>query len=134
LKAAAVLLALVSLTLFAVAADDWFSERAAVVAEPPKRGTWHGGLMLLAVTGAVWGVLWVLAREEGWSRDRVFWVGFGAFIAILTLLRPWWFWDNYKARWLRNAIGDELTALFYLAVSAVCLWVGLFTDWPFGRR
>ena len=95
---------------------------------------WRGPVTSFGVTMAVAGTLWVVAREEGWSLDRVFWVGCGAFITVMTLLRPWWFWENYRARWLRNVIGDGPTALFYLAVSAACLWVGFFTDWTFGRR
>jgi hypothetical protein len=52
----------------------------------------------------------------------------------MTISRPWWFWENYKARWLRDAIGDGPTAVLYLALSAVMVWVGLYTDWTFGRR
>ena len=33
-----------------------------------------------------------------------------AFLAVMTLTRPWWFWENYKAWWLRGLIGDEATA------------------------
>ena len=62
------------------------------------------------------------------------WVGLGTFLAIMTVSRPWWFWENYRARWLRDVIGDRPTATFYLALSAVMVWVGLFTKWPFGRR
>jgi hypothetical protein len=70
----------------------------------------------------------------GWSRDRALWVGFGAFLAIMTAIQPWWFWEHYKARWLRELIGDEATAMVYLLLAGVMLWVGLFTDWSFGRR
>lgn len=52
----------------------------------------------------------------------------------MTLTRPWWFWENWKARWLRDLIGDGGTALVYLTLAAVMVWVGLFTDWTFGRR
>jgi hypothetical protein len=52
----------------------------------------------------------------------------------MTLTRPWWFWESHKARWLRGLIGDEPTAGFYLAVAALMVWVGLFTEWTFGRR
>lgn len=79
-------------------------------------------------------MLLVGAAEFGWPRDRTLWVGFGLFLAGMTVVRPWWFWENYKARWLRGLIGDAPTAGFYLAVAAVMLWVGLFTDWTFGRR
>lgn len=134
LKATAMGLALVSLTLLAVATSDLSSRGSAPAAESRRRGGWRGTIRLFGVSMAVAGTLWLLAHEGGWSQDRVFWVGCGAFIGVLTLMRPWWFWENYRARWLRSTIGDKPTALLYLAVSAVCLWVGFFTDWTFGRR
>lgn len=132
LKVTALALALVSLTLFALAATDLMGGEARPAEERPRAG-WRGGLVLLVVSFIVCGLLWSVSRVEGWSRDRVFWVGCGTFLGMLTLLRPWWFWENYKARWLRKAIGDEPTAIVYLVVSAICIWVGLNTDWTFGR-
>lgn len=35
---------------------------------------------------------------------------------------------------MRGAIGDEATAAVYLALAAVMVWVGLYTNWTFGRR
>jgi hypothetical protein len=58
----------------------------------------------------------------------------GGLLAVMTLTRPWWFWENWRARWLRDLIGDEGTAFVYLALAAVMVWVGLYTDWTFGRR
>jgi hypothetical protein len=52
----------------------------------------------------------------------------------MTLTRPWWFWENWKARWLRGLIGDGATAVVYLALAAAMVLVGLSTDWHFGRR
>ncbi|MGH7498720.1 MAG: hypothetical protein ACREL3_07710 [Gemmatimonadales bacterium] len=135
LKATATILALVSLTLLALAAGDWDSAgRSDANPDPPERAGWRGGVTLFAVSMLVAGSLWGLSDANGWARERVFWVGCGAFLCVMTLFRPWWFWENYKARWLRNTIGDEPTALIYLALSAACIWVGLFTNWTFGRR
>lgn len=78
-------------------------------------------------------ILWIGATEVGWPRHRTLWVGVGSFLAVMTLVRPWWFWDNHRARWLRGLIGDEPTAGLYLAVAAAMIWVGLFTEWSFGR-
>jgi hypothetical protein len=50
-----------------------------------------------------------------------------------ALTRPWWFWENWKARWLRGLIGDEATTVVYLALAAAMVWVGLCTGWTFGR-
>ncbi len=62
------------------------------------------------------------------------WLGGGAFLVIITLARPGWFWDNYRTRWLRSLVGDEATAACYLVLAGVMVWVGLFTDWTFGRQ
>ncbi len=133
LKATALALTLTSLTLFAVAAGDYFSGGAGPAGGRPRSG-WRGGVVLMAVTIAVGGTLWLVSWSAGWSLDRVFWVGCGVFIGVLTVLRPWWFWEHYKARWLRRMIGDAPTAALYLVVAAVCIWVGLNTEWTFGRR
>ena len=95
---------------------------------------WRGGVILFAVMLLLMGMLWATAAELGWNRDRVLWVGLGAFLVLMTISRPWWFWENYKARWLRDSIGDGPTVVVYLAFSAVLVWVGLYTDWTFGRR
>ena len=131
----AVALGAISLVLLAVTAAQWPSAPRTPDADgrPPTAG-WRGGIILFAVSLLLLGSLWAAATSLGWNRDRVMWVGLGAFLATMTLGRPWWFWDNYRARWLRDAIGDEPTAALYLALSAVLVWVGLFTNWPFGRR
>ena len=101
---------------------------------PLERSGWRGALILLAVTGALLASLWLLAAGMAWSRDRVLWIGLGTFLALMTLTRPWWFWENWRARAVRGAIGDEVTAVLYLVVAAGMIWVGLYTDWLFGRR
>ena len=135
MKALVIAFALVSLICFVLAVRDWRDEAA----DPPRRpdggrSQGRGVLILSAVSLLALGALWLAAEHEHWGLDRALWIGFGGFVALATLFRPWWFWDNYKARWLRELIGDEATALFYLAVSAVMVWVGLFTDWRFGRQ
>jgi hypothetical protein len=99
LKIAAIVFAGVSPISLTLAAVAWLRS-----AEPPRRhserdGT-AGGLILFSVSLALVGGLWMLTESFGWERDRTFWVGCGAFLTLMTLTRPWWFWDNYKARWL----------------------------------
>jgi hypothetical protein len=120
--------------VFAVLAVNEFGESSdeAAPAEPDRSG-FRGGVILLLVSALCVGTLWFVARQLGWPRDRTLWVGVGAFLAVMTLARPWWFWENYRARWLRDLIGDEPTAGLYLAVAAVMIWVGLYTEWTFGR-
>lgn len=84
---------------------------------------------LASLAGAyVWGLSAAL------SFDRSAWIGFGVFLVVMTVARPWWFWEHYKARFLRRLVGDELVIAFYLVVGFAMIWVGLFTTWTFGRR
>jgi hypothetical protein len=133
-KLAVYTLALMSLTLFVLAAGEWPAPSPESDSDHPVRAGWRGGLILFAVTLLLMGTLWATAAELGWNRHRVLWVGLGAFLAVMTISRPWWFWENYKARWLRDSIGNGPTTFIYLAFSAVLVWVGLYTDRTFGRR
>jgi hypothetical protein len=133
-KAAAIALGLLSLTLLAVAAGQWSSDRPVADDGAATRSPWRGNLILLGISVLLLGGLLLVAEELGWSRDRVLWIGMGNYLAFMTLIRPWWFWDNYRARWLRTAIGDGPTAFLYLAIAGVMVWLGVYTDWTFGRR
>jgi hypothetical protein len=99
-----------------------------------ERNRWWGNFVGFLVSVALVGSVLSVAKIEGWNRDRAMWVGFGGFLALMTVLRPPWFWDSYRARWLRNLIGDGATAVAYLLVAAIMVWIGLNTDWGFGRR
>jgi len=105
-------------------------------AEPRRagQGSAVGALILLLIAGLSLGILWIGATQLGWPRSRTLWVGMGALLGLMTLARPWWFWENYRARWLRGLIGDEPTAGVYLVIAAVMIWVGLFTEWTFGAQ
>jgi hypothetical protein len=133
-KVAAIALAALSFVFLVAGAGGLLRSRAEVAAAPPEHSARRGGLILLSVSLLLLGGLWVLGDALGWDRNRGLWVGFGTFLTLMTVTRPWWFWEHYKARWLRGLIGDEPTALLYLALAGVMVWVGLFTDWPFGRR
>jgi CDP-diglyceride synthetase len=134
LKALAIAFALLSLLFAALAVNEWSD--AADDDGPPRPGQSgaFGGLVLLLVTGLSFAILWMGANQLGWPRNRTLWVGLGAFLALMTLVRPWWFWENYRARWLRGLIGDDPTAGLYLVIAAAMIWVGLFTEWTFGPQ
>ena len=134
LKGTAIAFALLSLAFLVAGLKSWKSQSANQVGTSSNRGGCRGGLILLAVSGSLFGGLWTLAADMGWSRDRALWVGLGGFVGVMTLVRPWWFWDNWRAHALRDTIGDETTAVLYLALAAAMVCVGLYTDWPFGRR
>jgi hypothetical protein len=132
------ILAVISLVFFVAAARAWSrAERgAATGAEDAASGrqSVRGELVLLLSSLGLLGVLWVAIAGLRLDGGRVLWVGLGLFLAALTITRPWWFWENYKARWTRRLLGDELTAFIYLVVAATMVWAGLFTDWTFGGR
>jgi hypothetical protein len=93
-----------------------------------------GHLILFGVSLLSVAFLPGVAAAGFWEENRTLWVGLGLFLVLLTVTRPWWFWENYKARLLRDLVGAEATTLFYLLVSAAMVWVGLFTNWKFGRH
>jgi hypothetical protein len=134
LKSLAIAFALISLLFAVLAANDW-GDQPTERRDPTgsdRRG-WSGGVILFLVSGCSLVALYLGARVLGWPRDRTLWAGLGTLLALMTLVRPWWFWDNYRARWLRDLVGDEATAGLYLAFAAVMIWVGLFTEWTFGN-
>jgi hypothetical protein len=133
-KTLAIAFALLSLLFAALAANEWSESSDEAGGPDPERNTFVGALILFLVSALSVAILWLGATELGWPRDRTLWVGIGAFLAVMTLARPWWFWDNYRARWLRNLIGDETTAGLYLAIASAMIWIGLFTEWTFGRQ
>lgn len=133
-RVAVIAFGLLSLIMVFAAANEWSARDEETDRPAPPRSGLRGGLILFAVSVLTVAGLWAAAPAMGWGRDRLLWVGVGGFLALMTVLRPWWFWENWKARGLRNAIGDGGTAIVYLALAAVMVWVGLFTDWTFGRR
>jgi hypothetical protein len=54
---------------------------------------------------------------------------FGVAFAILTALRPWWFWEHSKAYILRGMIGDRATSVVYFVVASVFVILGARRAW-----
>lgn len=133
MRALVIAFTFISLTCFVLAARAWRDQEVSTPVRT-ERSQGRGGLILMGISLLSFAGLWLGAEAFGWGRDRALWVGLGAFLALATVIRPWWFWENYKARWLRGLIGDEATAFVYLLVSGVMVWVGMFTDWHFGRQ
>ena len=123
----------VSLAFLLLALRAWRGETVTVAA-PAERRPWRGRLILTGISLLSLAAVWLAADSLGWQRDRALWAGLGVLLGLSTVMRPWWFWEDYKARWLRGLIGDEATAFLYLLLSAVMVWIGLFTDWHFGRQ
>jgi hypothetical protein len=131
----AVAFAVVSLLCLALAAREWTRSRAPAAdhASGADAG-WPGGVVLLVVSLVWLGGLLVMADLFGWNRDRTLWLGFAGYLAAMTVLRPTWFWENYRARMLRGLVGDEITALLYLLLAGIMVWAGLYSGWTFGRH
>jgi len=68
--------------------------------------------------------------STGFAEDRTFLIGIGAFIAICTWRKPWWFWEHPKARFVRDIIGDLPTTVAYYLISAGCVGYGIFGSNP----
>ena len=134
LRIAAITMALVSVVLLALAVGGWPGRDTEGESDSARRYGWRGNVLLFLISIGLVGSLWAVAAVVGWNRDRTLWVGLGAFLGLATLARPWWFWENYRARWLRNVIGDGATIMLYLAVAGMMVWVGLNTNLTFGRR
>ena len=132
MRSLAIAFALLGLLLAVLAVNEWGeSSEEPDTAEPPRRPI-VSGLILFLVCALSVAVLWLGATDLGWAHERTLWVGTGTFLAVMTLARPWWFWEDYRARRLRDLIGDEPTAGLYLVIATVLIWVGLFTEWAFG--
>lgn len=130
----AIILAIVSVGFLFWAVRERAESREQESGTLPDRNTWREGVFGLVVTLLWMATFWILGDASGWGRDRALWVGFGLFVAVMTVLRPRWYWNNYRARWLRDSIGDTATAVFYLLVAGLLIWAGLFTNWTFGRQ
>ena len=130
----AIILATVSIACLVWAVREWSPSKRPSSDVPSDRNGWREGVFGLFITLLWFATLWIVADINSWSRDRTFWVGLGSFVAVMTVVRPRWYWNNYRARWLRDSIGDTATAAFYLLVAVLMIWVGLFTNWTFGRN
>ena len=134
LKVVAIVLGTASVGFLALAALAWRRSDSTTPEPATPRDGRYGRVLLFVFSAGAVAALWVGADVSGGNRDRTMWLGIGGLLMVLTLTRPRWFWENYKARWLRDLIGDGATTAFYLVLAAMMVWVGLFTDWTFGRR
>ncbi len=66
-----------------------------------------------------------LAVYAGISEDRTLVAGFGLALGWCTLRKPWWFWDHWKAGFVRGLIGDQATTIVYLVFAALLLYAAL---------
>lgn len=87
--------------------------------------------MAILTTLGLFGFLLLLSSLTGIPRERVLTGGFGTYVLVLTVLRPAWYWENPKAKAMRQALGDEAAAGFYVILALVLMYLGTFTDCRF---
>jgi hypothetical protein len=107
---------------------EWDSDN-----EEAPRYRWYGSLLLMVSALASIAAVYAIGLPTV-NLNRAVWTGFGLFLLAMTVTRPWWFWEHYKARMLRRLIGDGPVIVSYLGLAAAMIWIGLFTDWTFGKR
>ena len=88
------------------------------------RFAWLPFILLAFATAAIA----LAALLQSWLGLR-FWSGFFGSLAVIqawcTWQLPWWFWEGWRARWLRSLIGDRATrivcgtAALLLAIAAI---------------
>ncbi len=129
--AVAIGLAVAGLVFVAVRFGAGAEPEGALRSRLGERGLRIIQMTLVALASIV--ALVLFSRASGFPFDRVAWTGLGALLIGATLLRPAWFWEHPKARWLRGLAGDSATIVLYLVVGALLVLTGLFTNIPFGR-
>jgi hypothetical protein len=82
-------------------------------------------LVLLGLAAFLW-ILAQLQTHAGLDFAAGYWAGTGILFLILTLRRPWWFWDHPKARFVRDIIGDRGTTVLYVGIALTLLGVSAY--------
>ena len=89
------------------------------------------GLTLAAFGFFCFGALGhLLQRSTGFDERRSWLIGVGGFLIVCAWLKPWWFWESPKARWLRSLIGDVPTMITYVLMGAGMILAGVLTVHP----
>jgi hypothetical protein len=93
----------------------------------------HFGVYFVAVTVPV-ALSYLASQILPVPFARSFFTCMGGCLVAYASLRPHWFWGLARTQEIRLLLGDRLTRLLFLAVGAVLLWLGLFTDLQFPPR
>ena len=60
--------------------------------------------------------------------ERTLLIGFGIGLAWGATAKPWWFWEHWKAQFLRKLIGDNAVVALYLVMALLLLYAAVFGD------
>lgn len=74
-----------------------------------------------------------LEQRFGIYHERLVYGCLAGALALATLLRPWWFWEHRKARFVRDIIGDQGTIVLYLLIAGGFGWWGILGPWGPGH-
>ena len=80
-------------------------------------------LLALGFLAVVLFVGWQLRVTIGVPFWSTFLASFAGIVGWGTWRRPWWFWEDWRAKWLRGLIGDRWARLVY-AGAAILLAIG----------
>jgi hypothetical protein len=89
---------------------------------------------LFAAIVAVYALAIVVAQLLSVSLARPLFTLFGVGVTLGAWLRPRWLWRDPDMVSFRLTFGDWLARAIYLALGAVLIWLGLFTDVQFPPR
>ena len=56
----------------------------------------------------------------------MFWIIVGVTLALLTCIRPWWFWNHRHAVFLRAILTDRGATVVYLSLALVMVLAGIW--------
>lgn len=74
-----------------------------------------------------------LQEWSGFPMSRSVVAMLGAGIVAVTLARPFWFWEQPKARFMRDLVGDRVTFVVYIATGVIIFGLALFGVGDWGR-
>jgi hypothetical protein len=71
------------------------------------------------------GLAFQVSSRFGVDLDAALGFEVGLLLAIVTIKRPWWFWNHPKATFLRDIVGDTATIIVYLAIAAAFMFISV---------
>lgn len=94
----------------------------------PYRFIAWGAVGVVAIVGSLI-VGEQLELRFGIYHERLGYVALAVGVATATLVRPRWFWDHAKARYVRDLIGDHATIVLYLLIAGGLGWLAVGRSW-----
>ena len=98
----------------------------------PRASITVGGLLAavkfaLPLLGGLVALVAIPAALSAWRKldfASMYWIALGLTLAGLTLTRPWWFWYQPRAQFVKLFLGERGTIVAYLFVALVGVLIG----------